>query len=72
MNPSACRFANAERLFREEAKLTGEPGMGGVPESGVFEDLLLFNVADGNAKRFLDEFDCLAAWIDQSLDLYKV
>ena len=72
VNPSACRFANAERLFREEAKLTGEPGLGGVSESSVFEDLLLFNVADGNAKRFLEEFDSLAAWIDQSLDVYKV
>ncbi len=41
-------------------------------DPGVFEDLLLFNVADGNTRRFLEEFDRLAAWVDGSLELYKV
>ena len=38
----------------------------------MFEDLLLFNIADGDTKRFLEEFDRLASWVDNSLDLYKV
>jgi WD40 associated region in TFIID subunit, NTD2 domain len=38
----------------------------------MFQDLLLFNVADGDTRRFLEEFDRLAAWVDQSLDMYKV
>lgn len=38
----------------------------------MFQDLLLFNVADGDTRRFLEEFDRLAAWVDNSLDMYKV
>lgn len=38
----------------------------------MFQDLLLFNVAEGDTRRFLEEFDRLAAWIDNSLDMYKV
>jgi hypothetical protein len=38
----------------------------------MFQDLLLFNVADGDTRRFLEEFDRLTAWVDNSLDMYKV
>ena len=38
----------------------------------MFQDLLLFNVADGDTQRFLEEFDRLTAWVDNSLDMYKV
>ena len=38
----------------------------------MFQDLLLFNVADGDTRRFLQEFDRLTAWVDNSLDMYKV
>lgn len=38
----------------------------------MFQDLLLFNVADGDTRRFSEEFDRLTAWVDNSLDMYKV
>ena len=38
----------------------------------MFQDLLLFNVADGDTRRFLEEFDRLTAWVDNCLDMYKV
>lgn len=41
-------------------------------DPAMFQDLLLFNVADGDTRRFLEEFDRLAAWVDSSLDMYKV
>lgn len=69
---SALRFANAERLFREEANLMGDSVAEPPADPGVFQDLVLFNVADGDTRRFVEEFDRLAAWIDSSLDLYKV
>ncbi len=68
----ACRFTNAERLFREEANLMSDTAAGTPADPGVFQDLVLFNVAGGDARRFLEEYDRLAAWIDNSLDLYKV
>ena len=62
----------AEQLFREEAKLPeGGRADGGAGSAGMFEELLLFNVADGDAARYLQEYDRLAAWVDCSLDLYK-
>lgn len=64
------RFANAERLFREEAKLAGDVAAEPT-DPNMFQDLLLFNVAEGDTRRFLEEFDRLAAWIDNSLDMYR-
>jgi len=66
------RLTRAEQLFREEAKLPeGARADGGAAAAGMFEELLLFNVADGDAARYLQEYDRLAAWVDSSLDLYK-
>lgn len=41
-------------------------------EVSMFDELLLFSVADGDASRFVHEYHSLAAWVDASLDLYKV
>lgn len=67
---------NAERIFRQEAASLkeGPPDMPltGAEERAVFEDVLLYNVADGDPERYTQEFDRLAAWADNSLDMYKV
>ncbi len=71
--PAARRFLKAEQEFREEAKLPdGSRADGAGGGAGMFEDLLLFNVADGDAGRYLQEYERLSAWVDCSLDQYKV
>jgi len=48
------------------------PPFTGSEERAVFEDVLLYNVADGDPERYVNEFGTLAAWSDSSLDMYKV
>ena len=68
---------NAERIFRQEAaSLQAEPAadmpLSGGEERAVFEDVLLYNVSEGDPERYIHEFDRLATWADNSLDIYKV
>ena len=63
--------------FRKEAlSLATAPGappaFTGAEERAVFEDVLLYNVADSDPERYINEFGTLAAWADSSLDMYKV
>ena len=64
-----------EAFKKEAASLaTGPeaPPFSGSEERAVFEDVLLYNVADGDPERYVNEFGTLAAWADSSLDMYKV
>ena len=44
----------------------------GGEERALFEDVLLYNVSEGDPERYIEEFDRLATWADNSLDMYKV
>ncbi len=41
-------------------------------EDGVIENLLFSTAAEGEPTAYLQAFDRLAAWVDNSLDLYRV
>ena len=74
---SAISYAGAVEAFKKEAlSLATAPGappaFTGAEERGVFEDVLLYNVANGDPERYVNEFGTLAAWADSSLDMYKV
>ena len=42
------------------------------PERGLVSDLLFYLVAEGDAGHCAKSFDRLAAWVDTSLDMYRV
>ena len=42
-----------------------------VNSSGIVENVL-YSLADQNPQQYADSFQRLAAWVDDSLDLYKV
>lgn len=53
--------------------LGGRRGGGAAGESdGVVEGLLFATAADGDPEELVAAFDRLAAWVDNSLDIYKV
>ena len=76
LRPAATSYAGAVEAFKKEAAslATGPeaPPFTGSEERAVFEDVLLYNVADGDPERYVNEFGTLAAWADSSLDMYKV
>ena len=69
-----CRFAKTEALLRQEA---GVDTMAlssqrlHVSSSGIVENVL-YSLADQNPTQYADSFQRLAAWVDHSLDLYRV
>ncbi len=74
---AANSYAGAVEAFKKEAlSLATAPGappaFTGAEERAVFEDVLLYNVANGDPERYVNEFGTLAAWADSSLDNYKV
>lgn len=71
MRALSCRLTKAENIFREEAKVPEGISMDIAAEVSMFDELLLFSVADGDSSRFVHEYHSLAAWVDASLDLYK-
>lgn len=42
-----------------------------VNSNGVIENVL-YSLADQNPKQYADSFQRLAAWVDSSLDMYRV
>lgn len=65
------RLMKAESMFREEAKLPDNESIDVTADLSIFDELLFFSVANGDPSRYVQEYDCLAAWVDASLDLYK-
>ena len=69
-----CRFARTEALLRQEA---GVDTMAlasqrlHVNSNGIVENVL-YSLADHNPRQYADSFHRLAAWVDNSLDLYRV
>lgn len=74
------RYDSAQRaLHSESAALQGEAGAMAAslapqrdPERGLVSDLLFYLVAEGDAGHCAKSFDRLAAWVDTSLDMYRV
>ncbi len=79
-------FKEAEKVLELEMKeavpeqnlliqswLGGRRGSGAPGESdGVVEGLLFATAADGDPEELVAAFDRLAAWVDNSLEIYKV
>lgn len=71
---SLYRFAQTEAFLRKEA---GVDTMAlssqrlHVNSSGIVENVL-YSLADQNPSQYADSFQRLAAWVDNSLDLYRV
>ena len=42
-----------------------------INSSGIIENVL-YSLADQNPKQYADSFHRLAAWVDNSLDMYRV
>lgn len=74
------RYDNAQRVLQAEAPaLQGEAGTMAAslapqrdPERGLVSDLLFYLVAEGDSAHLAKSFDRLAAWVDTSLDMYRV
>lgn len=71
-----CSFTEAERVLQLEIKEAGAQDMALQQlldsEDGVIENLLFSTVADGDLAAYVHAYDRLAAWVDSSLDLYRV
>lgn len=69
-----CRFSQTSRQLRSEATALNRPMSLGPSRdtTGVASDLLFFLAADGQAPHYVTSFDRLAAWVDNSLDQYRV
>lgn len=52
--------------------LGGRRGSAAGESDGVVEGLLFATAADGDPEELVAAFDRLAAWVDNSLDIYKV
>jgi hypothetical protein len=85
--PPFDRYAQAEAVFRADARFDadGDHAMGGggtgtassslthtLDGDHSLQDLLLFYAAEKEPQAFVDAFDQLVAFVDASLDLYKV
>lgn len=69
-----CRFARTEALLRQEAGVDAmalAPQRLHVNSNGIVENVL-YSLADHSPKQYADSFHRLAAWVDNSLDLYRV
>ena len=68
-----CRFAKTEALLRQEA---GVDSMAlsqrlQVNSNGIVENVL-YSLVDQDPRQYATSFHRLAAWVDNSLDLYRV
>jgi hypothetical protein len=80
------RYSNSERVFRADARFDADApgaGAGGAASQALslthqldsdhsLQDLLLFYAAEKEPRAFVEGFDALVAFVDASLDLYKV
>lgn len=69
-----CRFARTEALLRQEAGVDAmalAPQRLHVNSNGIVENVL-YSLADHSPKQYADSFHRLAAWVDNSLDQYRV
>ena len=41
-------------------------------DKGIVEDLIFYLVADNDPEQYVVAYDRLAAWVDNSLDIYQV
>lgn len=68
-------LSQAEQIFKQESHLQEEEEMALVhqldTEQGIVQNLLFYNAADNDPEQYLVSFDRLAAWVDNSLDMFK-
>lgn len=72
----ACRYHRAAQGLREESRLLAANQMTLTPRydqrRGIVTDLLHLLVTSEEPAHYIKSFEHLAAWVDSSLDQYKV
>ena len=72
----ACRYHRAVQGLREESRLLSTNQMTLTPQydqrRGIVTDLLHLLVTSEEPAHYIKSFEHLAAWVDSSLDQYKV
>lgn len=68
-----CRLQQTSRQLKAESQLlaqsmTLQTHRGG---NGAASDLMYYMTAEGKPEKYNKSFDCLAEWVDNSLDMYK-
>jgi hypothetical protein len=72
-----CRYKDAEKSFRTDAKLQEEEEEVSLshhvdPDQGLVQGLLFSYAAENEPEVYVKQFDQFAGWVDNSLDLYRV
>ncbi len=67
-------FKEAQQAFKKESYVNEQEGMAASLDSerGFVDNLLYHAAADADPGRYLRDYDRLAVWVDNCLDMYKV